>query len=243
MREMNKRGEKINYKFFISEMKKIYKITNMIHHGNWWMFIIGFFRAAGFKAAKRSINGDFLFDKNGEISGERSKLYQLIAQVFKNAKSELIQYKMASNPVGFLTSHYGTDDPDKIAGFICQNTKKLVYLEIRVSKEFIQIAYEDKFFDINEYALEKEDEFVFIFPITKAFITKEARITLFWLLSLNIFEMTWDLADDIYSYLLDPKKMRDNKLFNNKIIPLLKELEKLGVIVPEYKIKKKKIRI
>jgi len=194
---MRDRGEKINYKFFISEMKKIYKITNMIHHGNWWMFIVSFFRAAGFKAAKRSMNGDFLFNENEE----KSELYQLIAQIFQNAKSELIQYKMADNPVGFLTSHYGTDDPDKIAGFICQNTKKLVYLEIRVSKEFVQIAAEDKFFDINDYALEREDEYIFIFPITKAFITKEARITLFWLLSLSIFEMTWDLADDIYSYL------------------------------------------
>jgi hypothetical protein len=224
-------------------MKKIYKITNMIHHGNWWMFIVGFFRAAGFKAAKRSINGDFLFNENGEISGERSELYQFIAQIFQNAKSELFEARISEYVEGYFNNIYGTDVPEEIAGFICKNTKRLVYLEIRVPKEFIQITTEDKFFDINDYALEMEDEYIFIFPITKAFIIKEARITLFWLMSLNVFEMTWDLADDVYSYLLDPKKMRDNKLFNNKIIPLLKELEKLGVIIPEYKIKKKKIRI
>ena len=237
--------KKIAFFNLIKEAKKLKKLTDSFHQRNKWMEVMVIFKLLNFNYKIHNIPGRELFSiETGKkkTEGKSEEFRYFIDKIFEYRYNSAL-YQDIENPGYFerlMREMVGNSDESTI-GLVLANQEKISFMEVRFPKETLE-NYSDDFWDLEDFLLKKEDEYILFIPISKKLISKEFRNTLFWVLMyFTLTPLDWDLADDIYCYMLDNKM----KSFNNlkKIdLKMKKKLKEAGIEPPVLG-KKKKLKI
>ena len=240
-----KKKEKIAFFNLIKEAKKLKNLAANFHWRNTWMEVISLFKMMNFYCKIHRMPGRELFSEEtgvGKTEGKSEEFQYFIDKIFEYRYNNITNYDI--DKIGYssrLMKEMNADSLESAVGKVLSIQKNLSFVEVRFPIETFK-GYSDDFWNLEDFLLKKEDEYILFIPLNKKIMTKEFRNILFWvLLYLTLIPANWDLADDIYCYMLDNKM---NSFDNLKKIDLImkRKLNEIGVEAPVLG-KKKKLKI